>query len=309
MSVTALRKPPVTPELEALRALLAARARTPEGRTGCSDPGVCIYRFTDATPFTKAVSFGVTLGLVAQGAKRVRVDGVELLVDGSNMLVITREVEHTSVAFDASSERPYLGVSLCFTPEQVARALLKVSEAGAPPAAEKVPAFLLPYDARVAGGIVRYLETIDDPLDRKLIAPLIAEELLVRLLRTDAAAAVRSGVARQPDAPRILDAMNFIRANLARPLTVQRIAREVAMSPSHFAHRFTAVARTTPMRYLREARLDVARTLLVGNTARVSEVAARVGFESPSHFNREFKRRYGSAPGEYVRQLGRSSAW
>ena len=240
---------------------------------------------------------------MVQGAKRVRVEGHELLVDGTQMLVLTREVEHQSIAFEATREQPYLGVSLCFTPEQVARALLTVSEAGAAQPAEKVPAFLLPHDARVAGGLLRFLEAIDDPLDRRLIAPLIADELLIRLLRTDAAAAVRAGVAREPDAPRILDAMQFIRSNLKSSLTVERIARQVAMSPSHFAHRFTAIARTSPMRYLREARLDQARTLLLEPGARASEVASRVGFESPSHFTREFKRRYGAAPAAYARQV------
>ena len=68
------------------------------------------------------------------------------------------------------------------------------------------------------------------------------------------------------------------------------------MSPSHFAHRFSAVARVSPMRYLREVRLDTARSRLLGNGARVSEVAVAVGFESPAHFTREFKRRFGVSP-------------
>jgi len=52
----------------------------------------------------------------------------------------------------------------------------------------------------------------------------------------------------------------------------------------------------SPMRYLREVRLERARVLLQARGARVSEVAVEVGFESPAHFAREFKRRYGSPP-------------
>jgi AraC-like DNA-binding protein len=57
------------------------------------------------------------------------------------------------------------------------------------------------------------------------------------------------------------------------------------------------------MRYLREIRLDQARTLLFEAGARASEVGVRVGFESPAHFAREFKRRFGEAPSRYARSL------
>jgi AraC-like DNA-binding protein len=79
------------------------------------------------------------------------------------------------------------------------------------------------------------------------------------------------------------------------------------MSESHFAHRFSEVARVSPMRYLRQLRLDHARALMLGEGARPSEAAARAGFESPSHFNREFKRLYGAPPADYVRRLRAAS--
>ena len=98
------------------------------------------------------------------------------------------------------------------------------------------------------------------------------------------------------DATRILSAMRFIRERHADKLNVEQLARHAGMSPSHFAHRFRAVARVSPMRYLREVRLDAARTRLLRNGSRVSEVAVEVGFESPAHFTREFKRRFGVSP-------------
>ena len=52
------------------------------------------------------------------------------------------------------------------------------------------------------------------------------------------------------------------------------------------------------MRYLREVRLERARELLMQNGARAGEVGALVGFESPAHFTREFKRRFGEPPSQ-----------
>ena len=77
---------------------------------------------------------------------------------------------------------------------------------------------------------------------------------MFRLLRTDAGAVLR---ARGPRARRRAHprAMRFMREHAARSLSVDAIARHVAMSPSHFAHRFRSVARTSPMRYLKQVRL------------------------------------------------------
>jgi AraC-like DNA-binding protein len=102
----------------------------------------------------------------------------------------------------------------------------------------------------------------------------------------------------------MLGVMQFIRQHHTDKLNVDQLARLTSMSPSHFAHRFRAVARTSPMRYLRAARLDAARVQLLGAGARVSQVAVDVGFESPAHFTREFKRRFGVSPSHLFRSAG-----
>ena len=75
------------------------------------------------------------------------------------------------------------------------------------------------------------------------------------------------------------------------------------MSPSHFAHRFRAVARVSPMKYVKQARLFEAQRLLSLEGLRVGEVAGRVGYESAAHFTRDFKRHFGVTPVAYARRL------
>jgi transcriptional regulator GlxA family with amidase domain len=88
-----------------------------------------------------------------------------------------------------------------------------------------------------------------------VVAPLVLGELVFRLLRSEWAAELRRSAAHGGDHQRVARAMAFMRANLGRRLTVATIARQVAMSPSHFAHRFREVARTSPMTYLKHLRL------------------------------------------------------
>jgi AraC-like DNA-binding protein len=305
-SVTPLRRPiePFPGPLERVKELALGLAAS-EGHTAVQVPDLCLYRFSKPTTFRKAATFGVTLGVVLQGTKRVRIGHHELTVDPMRLLVITRETEHESAAASAGTDRPYLGLSLSFRPERVAQALLSLTEAGGPTTPETVPAFVMPCDETIADALARMLCALHDPLDRKLLFPLAVDEILFRLLRSDAAAAVRSGVAHAADASRILQSMQFIRDSHAAKLTIEALARQAAMSPSHFAHRFRAVARVSPMRYLRDVRLDRARALLLEDGARAGEVALDVGFESPAHFTREFKRRFGVTPSHYLRARSR----
>ena len=114
-----------------------------DGHTPLPFPDLCLYRFSAPRTFVKAATFGVTLGVVLQGAKRMRFGAHELAVDPTRLLVVTRDSEHESAVVGATRERPYLGLFLCFGPERVARALLALAEAGGTTARESVPAFLL----------------------------------------------------------------------------------------------------------------------------------------------------------------------
>jgi AraC-like DNA-binding protein len=297
----------VNPEpggIVALRDLVLARTRA-EGYTGADIPDLCFFRFSRPATLTKVATFGVTLGVVLQGRKQLRIEGHELSVEPPSFLVVTRETENETVLLPAGPDRPYVSLFLCFDPEHVARALLALAEVAVPATPEVVPAFLLPYDPRLAGALHRLLMSLDDPIDRKLLVPLITQEILLRLLRSDAAAAVRAGVGHAADAATILRAMQFIQAHAAERLTVGAIARRVAMSPSHFAHRFRAVARVSPMRYLRDVRLEQARAQLLAGNSRVGDVAHALGYETQAHFSREFKRRYGAPPTQYLRRAAK----
>jgi AraC-like DNA-binding protein len=285
-----------------LRALLAAHA--PEhGRCDTVYPGVHFYRATQPSRFSNAVAFGPTLALVAQGRKRVRFGELELSYAPCHYLVVTGEGRYDGEILEASPEAPYLSVMIELPSDVIAKTLLALADANAAPVADQAPAFVSAVDPVIKDTVVRFVRATDEPLERRLVAPLILEELVFRLLRTDAAAVLRAAVVRDRDADSIQQAMRYMRARTTLPLSVEDVARHVGMSPSHFAHRFRAVARTTPMRYLKQLRLQDARALLLSDGLRIGEVATRVGYESASHFTRDFKSYFGATPAEYLRRL------
>ena len=273
-----------------------------EGRADAPYDALTVYRISSTTVIRKEPAFGVTLGIVAQGSKTLRVHGRTLEIDPSHYLVVTREMQYDATVQPESDLRPFLGVSLTFPPELVAKATVALADGGESQSRAPMPAFTARLETSLAETFSRLLNTVDDPVERRILAPLAVEELVFRLLRSDAAAAVR-GAIRTADARPITEAMRLIRMQAFRPLSVEAIARQVAMSPSHFAHRFRAIARMSPMRFVKEVRLDAARTLLLSEGARASDVAVRVGYESPAHFARDFKRRFGAPPTRYARRL------
>lgn len=103
--------------------------------------------------------------------------------------------------------------------------------------------------------------------------------------------------------PRVHRACALLHGDLARPWTVEELARSVSMSRAAFARRFAEVMGVGPARYLTRARLEWAADRLHRSDASLAEVAWEVGYTSEFAFGRAFKRHHGVPPGEYRRSL------
>ena len=95
---------------------------------------------------------------------------------------------------------------------------------------------------------------------------------------------------------RIADALAYLHRHYAEPISVERLASAVNMSPSHFHHHFKCTTQLAPMQYLKRLRLLKARALLGQRAHNVSRAAAAVGYQSPSQFSRDYKRYFGASP-------------
>ena len=101
----------------------------------------------------------------------------------------------------------------------------------------------------------------------------------------------------QPSTTRqVGNALRLLHANPAREWTVDGLAREVAVSRSVLAQRFTEMVGETPMRYLANWRMQLAKQMMREGSRNIQEIATRVGYESEAAFNRAFKRATGSPP-------------
>lgn len=110
-----------------------------------------------------------------------------------------------------------------------------------------------------------------------------------RLLAPHAAAHARA----------IRRSMEFMASSAAGPCSLTAVAREIGMSPFHFARLFRELAGTSPHQFLLALRLRRSATLLRGG-ASVTDAAMNSGFGNLSHFSRSFQRRFGVNPRRYA---------
>ena len=96
--------------------------------------------------------------------------------------------------------------------------------------------------------------------------------------------------------PYVGKALQLMHADPARDWTVDDLGREAAISRSVLAQRFTDLVGETPMRYLANWRMQLAKQMMRDGARNIQEVATRVGYDSEAAFNRAFKRATGSPP-------------
>ena len=84
---------------------------------------------------------------------------------------------------------------------------------------------------------------------------------------------------------------------------LEALAKHVRMSPSVFHLYFKSVTAMSPLQYPRRLRLPEARRLMLGEGHDAAEAAFHVGYESPSQFSREYRRKFGAPPRQDVASL------
>ena len=101
--------------------------------------------------------------------------------------------------------------------------------------------------------------------------------------------------------------LGLMHGSATRAWTVESLAREVGLSRSALADRFTALLGKSPMQYLTQWRLTLAAHLLRTTNKSASVVAYDVGYESEAAFNRAFRREFGAPPAAWRRGYGSSA--
>lgn len=265
--------------------------------------GVFAVRASKKNPELFHTVYKPSLCIVAQGSKAVLLGSEVYEYDALRMLVFSVELPVASQVIRASPGEPFLGLKLELEPHKIAELALKVYPHGLPPVRENRGVYIGRADPDIVGAATRLLELMADPKDAELIAPLVVEEILIRLLCSAVGSRVAQIGLAESSVHRIAKAVNWVRANFDKPMNVEALAEMVHMSPSSFHQHFKAVTSMSPLQFQKVLRLQEARRLMLASRMDVTTASLRVGYQSASQFSREYGRLFGNAPSKDIAQL------
>jgi AraC-like DNA-binding protein len=237
------------------------------------------------------------LCIVLQGEKQTNLDNRVLQLSAGDSIIISHHVPVYAKITRASVKTPYLSLivkidlkiirSLNFEIEQIIekqdRAFSVDSERA---------------DSALINTIDRLITTLKDPLEAELIGPSLVKELHLRMLRAPHGGMLRQMAPSNSAANSIAQAIKYIRNHYRAGLLITEVAHEVGMSESSFYQKFREITGTTPHQYQKSLRLMEAQTLLSLEEYSVSAAAFAVGYESASHFSRDYLKKFGVPPKE-----------
>jgi AraC-like DNA-binding protein len=247
------------------------------------------------------------LCIIAQGAKTVIVGQEIYEYDASRMLVFSVALPIASQVTQASASEPYLGLKLDLDPQKIAELVLKVYPHGLPQAQDRRAIYVSPLAGGIINATIRLMECLGKPGDAELLAPLITEEILIRLLRSPIGIRVAQMGFAESSVQRVEKAISWLRANFSQPMKVEDLADLVHMSMSSFHEHFKSVTSMSPLHYQKVLRLQEARRLMLSTMMDAGAASLRVGYLSASQFSREYSRFFGNAPTKDMARLRQES--
>jgi len=277
-----------------------------EGYTLSALDGVRFMR-SDRPLGRTPVLYEPSIVIVCQGRKRGFLGDEIHLYDAQHYLVLSVPLPF-STETEASEAQPMLAVSLRLDLTAVADLVLAIGQSRDHTNVAPRGMVSTPLGEVLADATLRLLEVLASPLEAQILGPAIVREICFRVLVGEQGGAMRAALAHQGQFGKVAKALRRIHADYAQALDVAHLAGEAGMSVPAFHAHFKTVTQTSPIQYIKSMRLHQARLLMIRDGVTAAAASARVGYESPSQFSREFKRFFGRTPVEEVRDLRASFA-
>lgn len=261
---------------------------------------LCFRRASKETEPTHTVNMP-SLYVIAQGSKIATLAGENIRYDSATYMVTSVHLPVIGKITHASPQIPYLSLQLTLSPD----VLLDIVNKTNPQRNRDTGRGILVNRSTppLLDAILRLVQLLDTPKDIPMLAPLIVREIFYRVLQGEQGTLLRQFALVGSYAHSISQAIHLINRNYSEPLVISELAKKVNMSSTSLHKHFKKVTAMSPLQYQKIIRLQTARRLLLMENLDAATAGFRVGYESPSQFNREYSRLFGRPPISDVRHL------
>ncbi len=244
-----------------------------------------------------------SLCVVAQGAKSVVIGEDTYSYEAGQMALYSVDVPIAGRVTRASYAEPYLVLMIDLDAEKIAELVPKLFPGGVPKPRDTRALYVGDADPHIIDAAARLVELIEQPVEAELLAPLVRDEILIRLLRSPMGSRVAHIGQAGSSMQRIANAVSWLRTNFDQPANIEELANLVNMSVTSFHRQFKAITGMSPLQYQKTLRLQEARRLMLTMMMDAGAAGRRVGYMSAAQFSREYSRFFGSAPTKDVSRL------
>lgn len=272
------------------------------GDYATSIEGVTLYR-RDVPNNIETCFYRPLIVLVAQGSKQTQV-GTEIYAYKEGDVMVTGvDLPVASTITQASSEKPYLSVTLDVDKELLAQLTVELARNTVPANSTISGLFIQKAGADILDAFLRLVELLDRPERISILGPMIKKEIHYLLLIGACGHNLRSFHSLGSKSNQIVQAAAWLKENLAQPVLVEELAEQANMAPSTFHRYFREITSLSPLQYQKRLRLHEAQRLMLVENLDAGSASVSVGYESLSQFSREYKRLFGDPPHRNVTNL------
>ncbi|MGL1275712.1 AraC family transcriptional regulator N-terminal domain-containing protein [Vibrio parahaemolyticus] len=264
--------------------------------------GLRFSRWTTPTPPT-SYTHNPSICLIAQGRKRVLLGEESFIYDANHFLISSVDLPIIANIIEASEEQPYLGLIMELDLTEISQ-LIVDSELAFTQAKEAQKGIAVgELSESLLDAFVRLAELLDEGQNIKILAPIIKREIFYRLLMSEQGTRLHQIVTAGSHSHQIAKAIDWLKNNFVKPLSVGDLASFTGMSKSSFYTHFRSMTSMTPLQFQKKLRLSEARRLMLTENLDAMAATFKVGYESPSQFSREYSRLFGAPPSKDIKSL------
>lgn len=224
---------------------------------------------------------------VDDGNAEFTIDGINYPISSGDILLLNSGVEH---GMERADNQTLKGFSVTFSN-------LALSELP--------PGHLIPKNENPVLNVKeqhltlsRYLEDLNKECQESTpgsseIAAYLLNALLLKIIRCKYAANTDHASSISEKAKR------FMEQNYHIDLSLNDLANHIFVSPYHLSRTFKNDVGVSPIQYLIQYRIEVAKKLLRTTNLSIAEIAYKIGYPNPNYFNLIFKKLTGTSPGKF----------
>ena len=255
----------------------------------------------------RAYGFGlsfdeVSLITMISGKKVMHFDTDESFEFVPHESLVMDKSKQMSIDFpEADNHNPTRCMALIISPDEIKETLLLLNEN-----APKIDNAVWSLDASSVKFendfiLSRYIEKIillasSNNQYKETLSKLATKELIIHLLQSKARNMLLKETSSLSNVNQLAYAIDYIRKNQDKTITVDEVAEKAYMSKSTFHRHFKREVGITPSEFILMEKIKKAKFLLKSTTKSVSEIAYSLAFASSSQFIRHFKRLTGQTP-------------